>query len=130
MPGTSAFPKNTEIEAELTFARQPGAGAGGGGRGGGGGAAGRFFEGVGSVAASAEAASIRVHHSIVELPGAGYQPRAHDPRSGYGAMSYDNYSALPGQPMTLRFIRRHRLQKKDPAAAVSEPVKPIIYYLD
>jgi hypothetical protein len=125
-PGLAAFPKNSEMEAELTFVRTPG-GAAGGGRGGGGG---RFFEGVGSVAASAEAASLRVHHSIVELPGPGYEPRAYDPRSGYGAMSYENYSAMPGEPMTLRFIRRHRLQKKDPGAAVSEPVKPIIYYLD
>ena len=121
-PALAAFPKNTEMEAELTFVRGSGGAPGGGG--------GRFFEGVGSVAASAEAASIRVHHSIVELPDAGYQPRAYDPRSGYGAMSYDNYSAMPGQPMTLRVIRRHRLQKKDPSAAISEPVKPIIYYLD
>jgi hypothetical protein len=128
MPGTAGFPKNTEIEAELTFARQPG--AGGGGRGGGGGAAGRFFEGVGSVAAAAEAASIRVHHSIVELPDAGYRTRAYDARSGYSAMSFENYSALPGEAMTQRFIRRHRLQKKDPSAAVSEAVKPIVYYLD
>jgi hypothetical protein len=127
-PGLAAFPKNTEMEAELTFIRTPGGAAGGGGRGGGG--AGRFTEGVGSVAATAEAASIRVHHSIVELPEAGYEPRVYDPRSGYSAMSYENYSALPGQPMTLRFIRRHRLQKKDPAAAISDPVKPIIYYLD
>jgi hypothetical protein len=127
-PGLAAFPKNTELEAELTFVRTPG--APGGGRGGGAGAGGRFFEGVGSVAASAEAASLRVHHSIVELPGPGYEPRVYDPRSGYSAMSYDNYSALPGEPMTLRFIRRHRLQKKDPSAAVSEPVEPIIYYLD
>lgn len=127
MPGTANFPKNTELEAELTFARQPGAGAGGGGRGGG---AGRFFEGVGSVAATAEAASIRVHHSIVELPEAGYKTRHFDPRSGYGAMSFENYSAMPGESMTQRFIRRHRLQKKDPNAAVSEAVKPIVYYLD
>jgi hypothetical protein len=130
MPGTANFPKNTEMEAELTFARQPGGGPGGGRGGGGGGAAGRFFEGVGSVAATAEAASLRVHHSLVELPDAGYTPRAYDPRAGYGAMSYENYSALPGEPMTLRFIRRHRLQKQDPTAAVSEPVKPIVYYLD
>src|SRR5688500_9386786 len=57
MPMTMNFPKNTEMEAELTFISQPGGGAGGGGRGG----AGGFFEGVGSVAATGEAASIRVH---------------------------------------------------------------------
>jgi hypothetical protein len=130
---TLGFPKNTEMEAELTFVRQPGAAGGpgggpGGGRGGGGGGA--FLEGVGSVAATAEAASIRIHHSIVELPDNNYKPRRFDPRAGYGAIEYENYAALPGQPMTHRFIRRHRLQKKDPAAAISEPVKPIIYYLD
>src|SRR5215217_6228392 len=60
MPMTMGFPKNTEMEAELTFVRQPG-GAAGGGRGGGG-RGGGFFEGVASVAATGEAASIRVHH--------------------------------------------------------------------
>ena len=140
-PMTLGFPKNTEMEAELTFVRNPGAGGGpgggpGGGRGGGagggggGGGGGAFLEGVGSVAATAEAASIRVHHSIVELPDNNYKPRRFDPRAGYGSMDFENYAALPGQPMTQRFIRRHRLQKKDPAAAISEPVKPIIYYLD
>jgi hypothetical protein len=133
-PMTLGFPKNTEMEAELTFVRNAGAGGPGGGRGGGGGGGGAgggaFLEGVGSVAATAEAASIRIHHSIVELPDANYKPRRFDPRAGYGSMDYENYAALPGQPMTQRFIRRHRLQKKDPAAAVSEPVKPITYYLD
>ena len=62
------------MEAELTFVRSAGGAAGGAAaaaavRGG------RFFEGVGSVAATAEAASMRVHHSIVELPDAGYEPR-------------------------------------------------------
>ena len=127
MPMTAAFPKNTEMEAELTFVRQPsGPGAPGGGRGGPGG----FFEGVGNVAATAEAASIRVHHSIVELPDAGYKPRAYDPRSGYFALSYEDFAAPLEQPLTKRFIRRHRLQKKDPTAAVSEAVKPIVYYVD
>ena len=135
MPMTLGFPKNTEMEAELTFVRQPGAGGpgGGGGRGGGGGGGGggsAFLEGVGSVAATAEAASVRVHHSIVELPDANYKPRKYDARGGFGDLSYENYAALPGQPMTQRFIRRHRLQKKDPSAKVSDPVKPIIYYLD
>lgn len=126
-PGLAAFPKNTEMEAELTFVR---GGAGTPGGRGGGAAGGRFFEGVGSAAASSEAASMRVHHSIVELPGPGYEPRVYDPRSGFSGMSYENYAALPGQPMTLRFAQRHRLAKKDPSAAISDPVKPIVYYLD
>jgi hypothetical protein len=134
LPMTQNFPKNTEMEVELTYVRQSGAGGGGrGGRGGGAFEGGRgegAFEGVADVAATPEAASIRLHHSIVELPDSDYKPRPYDPRSGYGAMSYENFSAPLGQSMTERFIRRHRLAKKDPLAAVSEPVKPIVYYLD
>ncbi len=123
MPMTKGFPKNTEMEAELTFTRQPG-GGGGGGFGGG------ALEGVGSVAASGEAASLRVHQSFVELPDDDYEPRPFDPRSGYGATTYQDYSVPLGVPLTKRFIRRHRLQKVDPSAAVSDPVEPIVYYLD
>src|SRR5690606_30894016 len=88
------------------------------------------FEGVGDVAATNAAASLRVHHSFVQLPDGNYQPRRYDPRSGFGAVSYQDYAAPLGQPMTQRFIRRHRLEKANPAAAVSEPVEPIVYYLD
>ena len=127
VPMTMGFPKNTEMEAELTFVRQPG--PPGGGAGGGGGAT-PFFEGVPEVAATGEAASIRVHHSIVEPPDSSYTPRVLDPRAGYFGISYEDFAAPLGAPMTKRFIARHRLDKKDPAAAVSEPVKPIVYYVD
>ena len=126
MPMTMGFPENTEIEVSLTFALQPG-GAGGGGRGGGGG----FLEGVGDVAASAEAPTIRLHHSFIKLPELGtYQPRVSDPRAGIGSFTYQDYSAPLGESMTKRFVRRHRLEKRNPSQAMSEPVKPIVYYLD
>ncbi|MXX67572.1 MAG: DUF5117 domain-containing protein [Gemmatimonadales bacterium] len=83
------------------------------------------------MAATGEAATIRLHHSFVQLPELGeYTPRAFDPRSGYGAMSFADYSAPLGEDMQQRFIRRHRLEKRDPSAAMSEPVEPIVYYLD
>jgi Met-zincin/Domain of unknown function (DUF5117) len=123
LPMTMGFPKNTEIEAELTFVSQPGGGGGGGGGG-------AFFEGVSDVAATAESASLRIHHSLVELPDNNYKPRVYDPRSGFGGTTYEDYAAPLGQPMTKRFLRRHRLEKANPNAAVSDPVKPIIYYLD
>ena len=127
LPMVMNFPENTEMEASLTFVRQ-GGGQGGGFFGGGGGGA---FEGVGNVAASAAAATIRMHHSFIRLPELGeYTPRAHDPRAGYGGMSFQDYSAALDEPMTKRFIRRHRLEKRDPSAAMSEPVEPIVYYLD
>ena len=118
---TDAFPTNTEMEAELTFVRQPG---GGGGRGG------PLLEGVGSVAATGEAASIRLHHSFVALPDDEYEPREFDPRAGYLSLSYQDYAAPITDPMTRRLLVRHRLEKRDPQAAVSDPVEPIVYYLD
>ena len=123
IPETENFPKNTEIEVELTFVRQPGEGP----RGPSG-----WFEGVGDVAASGEAATLRAHHSFVELPGPGFESRPYDPRSSFFPFSYVDFSApLADQmAMTRRFITRHRLQKKDPTAAVSDPIQPIIYYLD
>ncbi len=130
LPMTVGFPKNTEMEAELTFVRQPGGTPGGGRGGGGGGGPDGFFEGVASVAATGEAASIRVHHSLVELPDAGFKPRDSDPRAGYFGVAYEDFAAPLGTPMTKRFIARHRLEKKDPSATVSDPVKPIVYYVD
>ena len=124
MPMVMNFPENTEMEASLTFVRQ--AGGGGGGFGGGG-----AFEGVGNVAATGAAATIRMHHSLIRLPElGGYTPRAHNSRAGYGSMSFQDYSAPLGEPMTKRFIRRHRLEKKDPNAAMSEAVEPIVFHLD
>ncbi len=121
MPMTMGFPKNTEMEVELTFTRRQGGGGGGGGR---------FFEGVGSVSPTSQAATVRVHHSFVELPDDGYTPRAYDPRAGYGAMTYRDYAVPLGEPMVRRFVRRHRLEKVDPSAAVSDAVEAIVYYLD
>ena len=125
MPMVMNFPENTEMEASLTFVSQPG--GGGGGFGGGGGA----FEGVGSVAATGSAATIRMHHSFVKLPELGeYTPRAYDSRAGFFGMTFQDYSVGLGEPMTQRFIRRHRLEKRNPEAERSEPVEPIVFYLD
>ncbi|MEX2527351.1 MAG: zinc-dependent metalloprotease [Gemmatimonadota bacterium] len=121
LPMTMNFPQNTEMEVELTYVRQPGGGGGGGGG---------AFEGVGNVAATGEAASLRVHHSLVQLPDDGYTPRAHDPRAGYGSFTFQDYAVPLHEGLTQRFIRRHRLEKVDPTAAVSDAVEPIVFYLD
>src|SRR4029077_8323574 len=65
----------------------------------------------------------------VQLPGPGYQPRVFDPRSGYFGINYLDYATPVSEPIMKRFIARHRLQKKDPKAPVSEAVQPIVYYL-
>lgn len=109
---TKNFPKNSEFESIITFV--------GSARGG----------NVRSVTPSADAITVRMHHSMVELPDGNYQPRVFDPRSGYGASTYLDYATPIDQPLRKRFIRRHRLEKKNPNAALSEAVEPIIYYLD
>ncbi|MFT5141428.1 MAG: hypothetical protein ACI80V_000550 [Rhodothermales bacterium] len=112
-PGVlKAFPDNTEMEGRLTFAsEQPG----------------RY---VRSVAADPSSVTLTIRHSFIRLPDDGYTPRVFDPRSGYGSMSYADYASPIGEDLQKRFIRRHRLEKKDPSAAVSEAVEPIVYYLD
>jgi len=133
LPNTKAFPKNTEIEVTSTLVSDGGGGGrggggGGGGRGGGGGA--QIGGTIGDVVPSAEAMTVRQHHSFIELPDANYKPRKFDARSGYGAMQFMDFSAPFGADTRVRFLRRHRLEKKDPNAAMSEAVEPIIYYVD
>jgi hypothetical protein len=145
LPRTKAFPKNSEIEMTLTFVSEPAGGGGGGGAGpadgpdpisdtpvrpSGGRGGGLFSGSVGSVSPNPRAVTLREHVSFVELPDAGFKPRADDPRAGYGALLYVDYSVPIGDSITQRLIRRHRLEKKDPAAAVSDPVKPIEYWVD
>ena len=146
MPRTKAFPKNTEIEVTLTFVNDGAGGRGGGGGpaqgpppigqvgaagGGGGGRGGGLFSGsVASVTPTAEAVTMREHVSLVELPDRNYAPRFDDPRAGYGGLLFVDYSVPIGDPMVQRYIRRHRLEKRDPNGAVSDPVKPIQYWVD
>ena len=83
-----------------------------------------------SVTPTAEAVTLREHYSLVELPDDNYKPRYDDPRAGYGGLSFVDYSMPIGEPMVKRYLRRHRLEKKDPTAAMSEAVKPIQYWVD
>jgi hypothetical protein len=76
------------------------------------------------------AITVREHHSFVQLPGAGYKTREYDPRSSFFGISYMDYATPVSEPIVKRFTARHRLEKKDPTAAVGEPVEPIVYYLD
>jgi hypothetical protein len=112
LPQTKNFPLNTEVEATLTFAgEEPGAW-------------------VRDVTPSPESITVREHHSFVQLPPPGYKPRVYDPRSSFYGIAYMDYATPISEPVRKRFIARHRLEKKDPRAAASEPVQPIVYYLD
>jgi Met-zincin/Domain of unknown function (DUF5117) len=112
LPRTRAFPRNSEVEVLLTFEGDP---------------TGGFIR---SVTPSPEAVSVRQRHSFVASPPPGYEPRRADPRAGFFGITWMDYAAPIGEPVAQRFIARHRLEKRDPAAAVSDPVEPIVYYLD
>lgn len=109
---SKAFPRNTELEAMVTYS---------------GSKAGEFVK---QVAPTPEAITVHLHHSLVALPEAGYEPRAFHPYSGFWKVEYMDYATAFDQPIVQRLLPRHRLQKKDPAAAISEAVEPIVYYLD
>ncbi len=107
-----SFPRNTELESTLTFASdKPG-------------------PLVRETAAAGDAFSLRLHHSLVQLPEAGYRPRVADPRVGSFNITFANYSAPLDAPLTQRFITRHRLRKADPSKKKSPAIRPIVYYLD
>jgi hypothetical protein len=109
---TRAFPRNTEVEAALTFTSdEPGA---------------RVRE----HAPDGRAITLREHHSFVKLPDPGYRPRVFDPRAGLFSVSFYDFAQPFDRDPVRRFIVRHRLVKRDSLAAVSEPVTPIVYYLD
>ena len=114
LPRTKNFPLNTELEATITFVNKDG----------------KTGPYINSVAPTAEAVTVRIHHSFVQLPDDKYIPRKYDARSPFITNSYFDYSTPVAEPIQKDFIIRHRLEKKDPLADNSEAVKPIIYYLD
>ncbi|MBO6880090.1 zinc-dependent metalloprotease [Winogradskyella sp.] len=109
---TKAFPENVEFEAMLTFKGQP---------------TGRNLR---SVTPTSSLVTVVQHHSFIKLPDDNYEPREFDPRSGAISISYMDYAAPIQEDIKKRYIIRHRLEKKDPAAQISEAKEPIIYYLD
>ena len=114
LPRTKNFPFNSELEVTVTYVNNDGE-------------VGNFVQ---PVTPSTEAITVRIHHSLVQLPDNNYKPRVFDPRSSFISTSFYDYASPVSDPIEKYYIIRHRLQKKDPAAAVSEPVKPIVYYLD
>ncbi len=109
---TKGFPRNTEVETTLTLTGEP---------------EGNFIR---QVTPSPDAVTVREHQAFVALPEPGYKTRLQDPRAGYSSVDFMDFSTPIDQPVMKRYIARHRLEKKDPNAAVSDPVEPIVYYID
>ena len=109
---TKAFPKNVEFDVMLTFSGSP-----------------KGYN-IRSVTPDASLVTVHQHHSFVELPDDKYKPRKFDTRSGSYGMSYLDYATPVNEPITKRFIYRHRLEKMNPNETISEAKEPIVYYLD
>ena len=110
---TKNFPGNTEVEAMLTFEARDRPGA--------------LVRGV---TPSPESMTVREHHSLVQLPPPGFEPRPADPRVGVFSIDFFDFASPFTGPVDRHWVVRHRLQKKDPNAVVSDPVEPIVYYVD
>ena len=112
LPNTKNFPYNTEIESMLTFTGDN---------------PGRF---VMQVVPDPGSITVRQRHSFIRLPDKGYKPRIYDFRSNFGGMQFMDFATPLDSPIVKRFTVRHRLQKKNPEAEMSDPVEPIVYYVD
>lgn len=112
LPRCKAFPKNTELESTLTFSgTRPG-------------------RHVRQTTPTPTSVTLRQHHSFIELPDNQYRPREYDVRSPSIFITFADYATPLDSPLEKRWITRHRLQKSDPDAPVSDAVEPIIYYVD
>ena len=109
---TLSFPKNSNVEAVITYVgTNPG-------------------KYVRQVTPTPSAITVRLHHSLVELPDKNYTPRKHDPRAGFYPLSFQDYSVELDESIYIRYIQRHRLEKENPSAQRSRAKEPIVYYID
>ncbi|MFM7205606.1 MAG: zinc-dependent metalloprotease [Planctomycetaceae bacterium] len=75
-------------------------------------------------------ATVNVHYSISLLPQNSYRPRLADDRVGYFVTALKDFSQKVDEDRFVRFINRWQLEKADPAAAVSPPRKPIVFWIE
>ncbi len=109
--GLRSYPLNTDIEVEYVYSNKTP----------------KVF-GNADITDSRNVA-IRVMHSLIEMPENDYVPRRDDPRVGYFGTQSTDLTSLSATPFH-DFIARWNLVKKDPDAAVSEPVEPITWWIE
>jgi hypothetical protein len=110
-----AFPTNIETRSTITYVLGPPAPGG----------TGRPARRPGNLSS----ATALIHYSLVMLPDKPMMGRYFDNRIGYFAVGYQDYGTKENRVVEKQYITRYRLEKKDPNAALSEPVKPIVYYI-
>jgi hypothetical protein len=124
---TKSFPTNIEVEVSQTYTSPPETNPGAGG----GGpqpqpAPNPFAQGM----RPGTNATVVMHYSMVKLPEKPMMPRLFDERVGYFTVRKYDYGIDEQRAPQRTYITRWRLEKKDPNAELSEPVKPIVYYVD
>ncbi|MDP2577823.1 MAG: zinc-dependent metalloprotease [Candidatus Palauibacterales bacterium] len=107
-----AFPKNVEIDAMLTYKASD------------------FPRFGGAGVSDYRSIPVGVRYSLFALPEDPMTPRLADDRVGHFIVAIEDFSRDQETSVFHRYVRRWRLEKQDPAAAVSEPVKPIVFYID
>ncbi len=113
-----SYPENINVEVTQTFTGgDPGAAPAGG-------------RAAGARGMRGSSGTVLTHHSMVKLPERPMMPRLFDERVGYFTQGLIDYGTEEHRSVQKRFITRYRLEKKDPSAAMSEPIKPIVYYVD
>lgn len=108
-----AFPENVEVEATQTATPSPTPGP-------------VPQAPRGPIAAQ----SVVAHWSMIHLPDRPMMPRYYDDRVGYFIAQQIDFGTDQHRSVQRRYITRYRLEKKNPSAELSEPVKPIVYYVD
>ena len=108
--GVEAFPRNVNVEATQTGTQSPPQGSPPGARG--------------------TTVTARQLWSMLKLPEQPMRPRLADKRVGIISVSMVDYSRPEHEANERTFVRRFRLEKQDPSAAVSDPVEPIVFWID
>jgi hypothetical protein len=112
-PYTKAFPENSEIDVSLTFATT-----------------GRPGNTVRSIVPEGRSFTLRQHISLLQLPDDAYKPRLLDPRMGFFGITFKDYAQPIQNPLEVRWIARHRLERVNPNDPNSPIKNPIVYYID
>ena len=105
-----AFPKNVEIDVAGVYSRDP--------------------SNESDSVPDPRGMQVMMHYSISQLPQTGYRPRKADDRVGYFLTVTKDFTDNSDDQHFVRYINRWDLQKLDPAAKISPPKDPIVFYME
>lgn len=106
-----SFPENTDVQVDLAYDNPA------------------PYNGGGNDITDARYMRVRMQHSFIEMPKNDFRPRLDDPRIGYFNQQVNNLTSIDA--VNYRdLINRWHLVKKDPSAALSEPVQPIVWWIE